>query len=309
MPSDKLLKALLLTACSLAFIMVAVWLHRQRLAHPSAPFAAGMDAAEKITLQADGQAIDLVKNGDVWSVTSAEGGVYRADAEKIKTMTQALKKLQMDDVISERGANPEEFGVDDKNGIRVAVFGKGGARSAEGLFGKQAPDFAHLYFKFIDKPQIYLARGAIRGELGEANVKAWRDRALLNVTEDQILTLYIEGPGFKTPLARSSDTWSLNGKPIDPAPVWGLLGILAHLKADDFIDPVQHPDLSADKLSYASVILQLKDGSSHKVRIGRKDPAMPRYPVAIDQDPNTAWVAEATIKSILQKPSNFPSRH
>jgi hypothetical protein len=136
----------------------------------------------------------------------------------------------------------------------------------------------------------------------------WRDASLLTVAEDQVLTLYIEGPGFKTALARSSDTWSLNGKAIDPAPVWGLLGVLAHLRADDFVDLTAYPQFSRDQLTYASVLIQLRDGTSHALRIGRRDPSQPRYPVAVNQEASPAWVREATIKSILQKPADFKSK-
>ena len=113
-------------------------------------------------------------------------------------------------------------------------------------------------------------------------------------------------PVSKPRWRRSSDTWSLNGHVVDPAPVWGTLGVVAHLRADDFVDLTAHPDWAADKLTYASVILQLKDGSGTSlVRIGRQDPASKHYPVSINKDPTVYAVAENTIKGILRKPSEF----
>ena len=42
---------------------------------------------------------------------------------------------------------------------------------AGGIFGKQAPDFTnHIYFRYPDKPTIYLAHGMVRGELGESDL-------------------------------------------------------------------------------------------------------------------------------------------
>ena len=118
------------------------------------------------------------------------------------------------------------------------------------------------------------------------------------------MTIYIEGPGFKTALARSSDTWSLNGNVVDAAPVWGLLGQLAHLRAEAFADSTQPPE----KLTHASCIVQLRNGTTRQLRLGRPDPATKRYPAAVDKDPGIAWISEAAAKSILQKPSDFKSK-
>jgi hypothetical protein len=305
MPSRKLIRSLLLVTGTLVFVFAAILILRHGSSRPSAPFANKVDQAEKITIQLGGSSMELVRDSQTWSVSSASGGgPYRAHPERIKVLLRMLRETKVEDVISERAESAEDFEVNPASGAHVTLFGPGNSKLAEGIFGKQAPDGVHVYFKFPDAPAVRLARGAFRGELGNNDLRAWRDRAILTFVESQALSLVIEGPGFKTALARSSDTWSSNGKVVDPAPVWGLLGQLAHLAADDFVDPAQTPQAAADPLTYASILIQLTDGGTLQLRIGRRDAAQQRHPVATG-DPGRAWVNETAIKNILRKPSDF----
>jgi len=305
MNPSRLIKILLVITGLLAFAILAFFLlHRPK--HPQTPFISAVDTAEKITLQTGPARIELDRDGTSWTVSTSSGVErYNADPDKIKTLETGLRNINVEDVISDRPDRAAEFEVNPESATHITVYGKNATLLAEGIFGKQVPDFIHLYFKFPGQPDIYLARGAIRGELGEPVLKGWRDHSLLNVAEDQILNLSIQGPGFKTVLVRSSDTWSCNGKNVNPTLAWGMLGVLAHLKADDFADLSQHPELAAGKLKYAEVSVKLRDGSSHSVHIGLLDKKTQRYPVAVDNDPSVAWVVEGTVKSFLKKPADF----
>jgi hypothetical protein len=302
----RLLKILITTTFILALVLAGLyWMHRPR--HSQRPFTASLDAAQKVTLQTGSTQIELIRDSATWTVSSGSKGPYKAESEHVKSLLNSLKEVQVEDVISER-SDATEFQLNPGSATQVTLLGKNNAPLATGLFGKQAPDGAHSYFKYPDQTAIYLARGGIRNDLVEAGVNSWRNPTLLNASEDQVLTLLIEGPGFKTALARSSDTWSCNGRPIDPTPVWGLLGQLVHLRAEEFADPVQHPELAASRLTYATVILQQHDGTSHTLHIGPLDKKSTRHPVSIDADPNVAWIPEGIVKAILQKPSSFKSK-
>ena len=305
MISAKFLKTLLLISGVLALILVATIIGRFSI-HTSAPFVPMIDQADKMTVQISTNIVTLTRDGGGWDVSLSMAGSFKADGDKVKTLLNALKDLQLDDVISEQGNRASDFDMNPESATVIMAYGKNHAVLIGGVFGKQAADFNHVYFRYPDKPAIYLAHGLIRGELGEADLNSWRDRAVLNLAEDQVMTLQINGPGFKTALARSSDTWSLNGHIVDPAPVWGLLGQLAHLRADEFLSPSTHPEWTPDKLTYATVTLQVKDGSTHSLHIGRQDTASKRYPVTVDQDPTVFGIAENTIKALLRKPADFP---
>jgi hypothetical protein len=305
MISSRLIKILLILTGVLALVVLVHTLLQR--SHSQTPFGRDIENVQKITLQMGPEKIVLQKDGSDWFVAASTGPErYRADSTvKIPAMISQLKNLQLEDVISDRPDRAADYGVEPAHGLLVSLFRGNGSLIAEGVFGKQAQDFTHIYFKFNDQPSVYLGRGAIRGEIGEANVTWWRDRSLLNIPEDQVEAIFIDGPGFKTPLARSSDTWSSNGIVVDATPVWGLVGVMAHLKLDDFINPAEHPELAVDKLHYATITLQIKGGIVHEIHFGRKDGPSKRYPVAVDKDPTLGWVSEATANSLLRKPSEF----
>ena len=245
MVTSRLIKVLLLVTGVLTFVALAHFL--LQLSHPRSPFVQTLDAAQKITLQIGSGKLELNREGSNWTVGTGSGGEhFRADATgKIAMMLGQLKALQVEDEIADRADRASEYQVDAASGIQVSVYGTNGNLLAEGILGKQVQDYTHIYFKYPNKPSVYLARGATRRDLEDIQVNSWRDKTLLDVPEDHVEAVYIEGPGFKTPLVRSSDTWSSNGKILDPTPIWGMIGVLAHLKTEEYIDLTQHPELSA----------------------------------------------------------------
>lgn len=301
--STRSLLSVLLGVCAGLALLVGVYFYLQ-VPHQKTPFARGIDSAARVTLQTGSSKVQLDKDGAVWKVHLSSSGTYSADAGKVKSLLDALRSVQVEDEISERPDRLGDFDLTPASAADVAVFKSGGALLAEGVFGKQAPDFSHIYFKYPDKPSVYLARGVIRGELGEADLKSWRSHQLLDIPDEQIRTIFIEGPGFKTPLARSSDTWSANGETLNAAPVWGLVGMLAHLRADDFVDLSQRPDLAADRLTYATVTVQTPT-ETHTLHFGAANPKDKRSPVSVDKDSSVGWIPESTAKIILRRLSDF----
>ena len=97
---------------------------------------------------------------------------WRLDAGS--AFESGLKNVQLEDVISERADRAADFQVDAAGGLRVTVRDHAGALLADGVFGKQAMDATHIYFRFPDQPKVYLARGFYRGDLGGADFSGWR---------------------------------------------------------------------------------------------------------------------------------------
>jgi hypothetical protein len=293
-------------AGTLAFLWLAITLSHRPGAGKS-PFADRIDDAQRIRLESNGARLELQRSSPTWVVTGESGRPYAVESGKLKRLLTQLKDLKVDDVISKRESAAPEFELDAAHGLRITLLGSRSDTLASGVLGKQSPDLGHLYFKYADKPEIYLARGTDRSDFGSATLNNWRDPVLLNIVEDQIFTVFIEGPGYKTALARSSDTWSVNGRKVNPTPVWGMLGVLAHLRAEDFVNLKERPDLTPEKLSWSTVTIQLKDGTTQRLHIGQADKTLKRHPVVVNDDPIPAWVGESPIRSILQKPSDFPT--
>jgi hypothetical protein len=299
-------------------VLLAVWLlylYRQ-VPHEQSPFEKACAKAERIILEQGPQKVELRKEsgppearlakGGHWEVGS--GPSYAADESSVATLISGLKGILIDDEISDRADRAAEYEVNLESGTVVRLLDGKGTQLAEGIIGKQAPDFSHIYFRYPEKPNVYLARGLFRGDLGHVEVNYWRSRQLINIPETKIQSILIEGKGFKSELVRvSTDAWTLNGKAIDPTPVNSLVGTLAHLRADDFVDSAAFPALTYDSLTYAGVMIKGADASAD-LRIGAQDSKSKRYPVSVGRDQGLAWLSESSVNAILLKPSAFKEK-
>jgi hypothetical protein len=294
---------------AVAFVLLVAWIiyiYRQ-VPHEQAPFAKTADRAVHVVLEQGLKKVELRKDGAAWSVSLGTGVSYAVDEERVGTLISGLKDLKIEDEISDRADRAADYEVNPESGTRVRLFGDKESPLAEGIFGKQAPDFNHIYFRYSDKPNVYLARDLIRGELGTADLNSWRSRQLVTIPETQIQGILIEGNGFKSDLVRvSTDNWNLNGKAVEPGLVNGLVGVLAHLRADDFVDPAAFPQLTYDGLTYSRIIIK-GAGSSAELRFGPPDDKTKRYPASAGKDAGLVWLSESSATSILRKPSAFPA--
>jgi len=183
--SSAILKKLGIVAILLVLLLL-VYFYRQ-VPHSQSPFSHSQDDTTLVTLTQHARGVQLKKNGATWTVQAissagstvqATSVAWPADNDMVKTLLSGLQTVQLEDVISDRADRQGDFEVDEMHGLHVAAMGKSGTLSS-GVFGKQAPDFTHLYFKFADRPQIYLARGIIRGELGGADSLKGRSHQLM----------------------------------------------------------------------------------------------------------------------------------
>jgi len=241
------------------------------------------------------QSVRLV-HASSWTVQAGDLRLP-ADDEKVRNAILGLSTAQVEEEISDRADRAPEFEVTPDSGLRVTLYKKSKA-TASGIFGKQAPDYTHSYFSFPGKPGVYLAQGISRAELQPATPNGWRSKDVLNLTEAEVQSVTIAAGGHPMTLTRSSDTWTVNGKPADSARVYALLGTLAHLRAEEFMDPSQPVTFTS------TVTIQSAHGTA-TLRLGAEDLARKRYPASVDAAPGAFWITEDKAKAILLKPSDF----
>jgi hypothetical protein len=303
--SLRVLKLLALS-CTILLLAWLASLYRQ-VPHNKSPYAKAVDAAQSIQLQQVDSRIYLRKEKQAWTVsTSTAGPFYAVDEDRLHTLTSGLQDLQLEDVISEHPRNADDFAVDTL-GIRVTLRAGQGKVLADGIFGKQAEDATHIYFRYADQPAVYLARGLLRGELGGADLTGWRNHALVSMSEDQIQTVHIQTQGDQALLQKSSETWTVNGAPADTAKVKTWLGAAAHLLADDFAAPASTTAPKAADLRAA--VIMIKDAnSSVTLSIGALDAKNKRFPVSTGAENGVAWIAAPRMQALLLKSADFKSK-
>jgi len=291
-----------------AAILLAAWVIYvfRQVPHEKTPFAKATDKTEQIILTQGNHVLTLRKDSGVWKVGQEGTPFYAADAELIKPLLANLESLRIEDEITDRADRAADYDVTVDTGIRVRLLDAKQTTLGEGIFGKQAPDLAHIYFRYPDRPNVYLARGLIRGDLGRVEPNFWRSRQLIDIPETKVEGILIEAKSFKTDLVRTgTDTWTLNGQPADAGYVNALIGTFSHSHLDDFVDPSAYPNLTLEGLTYAHINVKGTD-TSIDIRIGAQDSKTKRYPASAGKD--MVWLSQGTLDSLLKKPSDLKSK-
>jgi len=168
--SSSILKKLSLVAGILVILWVA-YLYRQ-VPRFQSPFANADSQAIHIQLTRGPKIVELLKQGSDWKV-SIGTTTAPADESQVIALLSSLKDVQVEDEISNRADRAADYDVTPESGTLVCLWGAQPSPFAKGIFGKQAADYAHIYFRYPDKPNVYLARGLMRGELGQPDPDSW----------------------------------------------------------------------------------------------------------------------------------------
>jgi hypothetical protein len=139
--------------------------------HSPVPYAKA-NRAVGIHLAQGAVSIQLDRKNMAWEVMTSSGP-KPADGDKVKSLLSSLTDVTLDDVISERSDHNADFEITPASGTRVSLLDAQGKPFIDGIFGKQAPDFSHIYFRFSDRPQVYLASGIFRGEVEPGSPDRW----------------------------------------------------------------------------------------------------------------------------------------
>ncbi len=272
--------------------------------HRKMPYAKAIDQASRITLTQGGAGIELQRNGKDWTVQASSSPAYPVDADRLRTLLSGLPELQLEDIIADRADRAPDFEVDAASGTRVTLYGSNHAALADGIVGKQAPDFNHIYFRFPDQSNVYLARGLIRGELGGAALPEWRSKDIVTTAEPDFRRIQIQKGGTPFTLERSSNTWMLEGRTINPAPVYTLTGALAHLKADSFI-----PDKEASTIKFSAGRIEFStDKDTDTLSFSAPDATTHRIAVRLENTHQTYSVSEPKVLALFPKKSTFTAQ-
>jgi hypothetical protein len=294
---ERWLKALIGAAIVLMIVVLAV-LYKQ-VPRAKKPYERAEDQSGRFKILYGTSTIDVEKKDGAWHVRAGTStATYPADAERMTSLFSSLSNVEVEEVISDRPDRAAEFEVTEASGTRVTAYDKKGKVWADGIFGKQAPNYSNLYFRYPDEATVYLARGLFRGELGTPNLDDWRSKALVNIAETDMKQITLTMQGKTLDLVRSSDTWTANGQKVNAAPVYGLIGTLAHLNADGFLDSTEGVRFDA------STITVKGEKNAVTLHIGIQDVKAGRIPIRLD-DGRAFWINASRAQSLQLTPKEL----
>jgi hypothetical protein len=245
----------------------------------------------KISLHRSTGDVVLEQSGDAWRLTAPVAD--DADPDRPARLAEGLANLRAGPALTHRAETHALYRVDDAQGKRVTVTGKGGVE-AEWIFGKASGDGAQIYARAPGRPEVYLAAGP--GEdLLTAPVKSFRDRRLVGLApSEEPASLRWEAGGKKYEIRHSSDQWRLDGKAMAEGAAQRTVNSLRYLEAQDFVDA---PDRKALGLDKPTATLTVETTANRTLVFHRGKPDAKTGTVAVEREGRPAVYLVATPQS------------
>lgn len=179
---------------------------------------------------ADGRIV-LAREGGTWMLV--EPVRYKAEPTAVGAAVGAAGRMTIAALAS---SNPQKQGVFqvDSTSTLLKVFEKETEKAAVRI-GKAGPAYTQTYVRREGSHDVYLVDGAL-GWTFVKPAKAWRDQTIFAVSRDSVKSIRFQYGDTTFALVRADTLWRLDGAPIDPSRVQGLLASISSLTADDFVD-------------------------------------------------------------------------
>ena len=207
-------------------------------------------AVDKIELKTGTQTIALEKRGTEWFVVQPVN--YRADQMSVAQLIHQTKMMENKGTVSTK---PEKFSVFqvDQSGTEVKFFEKGTERTSF-VLGKMAASYVDSYVRKLNTNEVRLA-GGVNSYLFSRSAKDWRDKSIVTTPKETIVSVRYQYGDTTFTLSFQDSTWLVGREKVQQPVVDALLSALSSVQADDFIDSLMTPKISATVL-YAGVQLR-----------------------------------------------------
>jgi len=247
-------------------------------------------SVDKIEVTAPGTSVTLEKQGNGWMVTAPLR--YRADQSVITAAVGKGKNIEVKNVVS---SNPEKqhlFQVDSA-GTLIQVYA-GGSPVAAFRVGKPGPSYMETYVRKEGSNDVFLAEGMFTYVFSHP-AKDWRDKSIYKSEPELIRSVTYKYGDTTFTLAMKDSLWRLNGDSVSQATVRSLLGSLANLQADDFVD-------SALSVAPKQVALVDVDGTQIRFCQGK---TTGNYLVQTSQSPQWYEIQGWRANQVLKRKKDF----
>jgi len=188
--------------------------------------------ALEITRPEDGRVV-LLKVEDSWRVM--EPVEAAADQNNVDSALNRLADLEISRIVATKPDHYERLQVDEASAVRVTV--KAGDETLSELFvGKYGNGMTMV--RIDERSEVFGARGSLRYAF-DRELKAWRDRKVVNVKPEDVESIRFEGPKGTFAFERDGDAWvARKGNKalgdFDSKQVSGTVSTAARLVASDF---------------------------------------------------------------------------
>ena len=217
-------------------------------------------AIDKISIKISTGTVVLEKQGTDWFVTSPLK--YKADQNSVGQVLHQSKQLNVKSVVSSKPEKQAVFQVD-STGTRV-VLSQAGQERASFVVGKNSQSYSEQYVRLANSNDVTLVDGSF-GYIFNKQLKEWRDKNIVTVPREQIKEIKYQFGDTTFTATFKDSSWMVGKDSVQSGVMDPLLGALASVQCDDFIDTVVAKPSIAAQISYAGVQLHfMLDKASSK---------------------------------------------
>lgn len=222
----------------LLLLGVAVWLVLQK---PGESSSTGVTeeklvsydsaAVDRMVLTSASGAVTLEKDGTRWMLTAPVR--LPADEASVAAAIGKGASLTLKGIVSSNPQKQSVFQVD-STATLVRVFEKGTEKAAFRI-GKLGSTYTETYVRREGSNDVYIADGMLTYVFSKP-VRDWRDKTIFKTAQENIKSVRFQYGDTTFTLAFQDSVWRIDEQTAQDYTVRGLLGSLANLQADEFID-------------------------------------------------------------------------
>ncbi len=200
-------KILILSALFVATFGALIWIAIDNARITRAPILEGVkpNQIERLEISYQGKSVELVKNQKIWEVKKPVQDV--ADQDSTSQIVQALPSIILEDVATKDPASYSDYGISTSAAHLIAYAAISPKPILDGYFGRQAFGWNSAYFRYSNRPEVYITSGLNSSRLTQ-DPDNFRERAFFPRTYGMPKSIEVAPRHGKSyTLFPSSPTW------------------------------------------------------------------------------------------------------
>ncbi len=200
-------KIIILSALFAATFGALIWIAIDNARITRAPILEGIKPKqiERLEISYQGKSVELDKNQKIWEVKKPTPDL--ADQDSISQIVQALPGIILEDIATKNSASYSDYGISTSAAHLVAYAAISPKPILDGYFGRQAFGWNSAYFRYSNRPEVYITSGLNASRLTQ-DPDNFRERAFFPRTygiPKSITVIPSRGKAYT--LFPSSPTW------------------------------------------------------------------------------------------------------
>lgn len=165
-----------------------------------------VDEAEKMTITLSGASVEVIKEGDGWTVT--QRWRHPADEKKLTEFIEELQSIESLMIVSRNPEKQAKFKVDKKQGKLVEVSTAGKRNLVSLILGKPGSDYRSSYVRPVDSNEVHQVKGMKLATLS-AEPKAWLKKRIFSLQHEDVGGITMLRKDGLITLEKKDGAWSV----------------------------------------------------------------------------------------------------